>query len=90
MDYQNFLNLQDNPYSYYLLDELYTRLLLWRHHAWHSPNREDVLSECRTIVKNTWKFYIKKREIPTGKRIVCLYFSIHPRCVHHVLTLAGN
>ena len=90
MDYQNYLGLHDNPYSYYLLEELYARLLLWRHYAWHTPSRKTVVSESRNIVKNTWKAYIKKREIPIGKRMVCLFFALFPRCAHFVLVLAGN
>lgn len=90
--YSNHLSLPEEGrcYDHYLLEELYTKMLFWRESSLARPESQKVFSECRSITDDTWKDFIRCKEIRLGRRIVCLSLMRLPTLARFVMRITGN
>ena len=92
MCYRNlsYLTGDNSKYTHYLLEELYVRLLFWRNLSWNKPNRNEVVAECKTIVKETESAYLRCHEIALWKRLACMFMARHPQLTRWLMIISRN
>ena len=92
MCYRNLSEMtgENRKYAHYLLEELYVRLLFWRNLSWEKTTRDEVVEECRIIVKDTASSFFRCREIALWKRFICLFMARHPQQARCLMILSGN
>lgn len=92
MYYRDYRDMPETgeKFSHYLLEALYVRILFWRDQSWSSPNREEVFSESRAIVRDTRKAFLRCRQVPLWKRAMCYALSLSPGLTHILIKVSAN
>ena len=92
IDKNNYSSMivEGKRFAHYPLEELYVRLLFWRNLHWATDDRSAVFSECKTIISNTQKAFLRCKEIPFWKRALCLILAYCPHCTHWLIKASGN
>lgn len=63
-------------YRHYLLDALYMCMARWHEHATVPETKSQVKRECRKVVRETGKSFLKCREIDTLKKRIVRYVRV--------------
>ena len=81
MNYSNYLALPEDSkrFGHYMLFELYSAIVNWKAQVVNTPDYKTVYAECKTMMDDTWRAFLRSREIPLWKRAAYLFFSRFPR-----------
>lgn len=77
-------------YGHYLLNSLYTQMLIYKNRYYKTTKQQEVFQQCRNYFKSTYEDYWLCGKIPLHKKIVVTFLLYSPRLTSWLMKITNN